>query len=114
MDLHGWPLDTRSLSKGSTITPLLPTRRVRGCLQGEWKWPRWSANVSRFASQKKKAVDEKMLYRSHLPLMFVGMEHILLSNYRLADEALDAAYTMCDGDPLLINERAVMAYNHGE
>lgn len=46
--------------------------------------------------------------------MFVGMEHILLSNYRLANEALDAAYTMCDGDPLLINERAVMAYNHGE
>lgn len=46
--------------------------------------------------------------------MFVGMEHILLSNYRLADEALDAAYSMCDGDPLLINERAVMAYNHGE
>jgi anaphase-promoting complex subunit 6 len=46
--------------------------------------------------------------------MFVGMEHILLSNYKLADEALDAAYSMCDGDPLLINERAVMAYNHGE
>ena len=42
------------------------------------------------------------------------MEHILLSNYKLADEALDAAYSMCDGDPLLINERAVMAFNHGE
>lgn len=51
---------------------------------------------------------------SHLPLMFVGMEHIMLSNYALADEALEAAYTMCDGDPLLMNERAVMAYNHGE
>lgn len=65
-------------------------------------------------------VDEKYgkltypTYRSHLPLMFVGMEHILLSNYRLADEALGAAYSMCDGDPLLINERAVMAFNHGE
>lgn len=46
--------------------------------------------------------------------MFVGMEHIMLSNYVLADEALDAAYSMCDGDPLLINERAVMAYNHGK
>lgn len=46
--------------------------------------------------------------------MFVGMEHITLSNYALADEALEAAYSMCDGDPLLINERGVMAYNHGE
>ena len=50
--------------------------------------------------------------RSHLPLMFVGMEHIMLSNFALADEALDAAQTMCDADPLLINERAVMAFNH--
>jgi anaphase-promoting complex subunit 6 len=50
------------------------------------------------------------MIRSHLPLMFVGMEHILLSNYRLADEALDTAYSMCDEDPLSIN----MAYDHGE
>ncbi|CAA7265544.1 unnamed protein product [Cyclocybe aegerita] len=28
-------------------------------------------------------------------------------------EALDAAASMCDGDLLLINERAVMSYNHG-
>ncbi|KAF8905026.1 hypothetical protein CPB84DRAFT_1676979 [Gymnopilus junonius] len=55
----------------------------------------------------------RMFTGSHLPLMFVGMEHIMLSNYNLADEALEAAYTMCDGDPLLMNERAVMAYNWG-
>lgn len=46
--------------------------------------------------------------------MFVGMEHIVLSNHSLADEALHAAHTMCDRDPLLVNERGVMAYNHGE
>lgn len=46
--------------------------------------------------------------------MFVGMEHIVLSNLPLADEALYAAQSMCDGDPLLTNERGVMAYNHGE
>jgi hypothetical protein len=51
--------------------------------------------------------------RSHLPLMFIGMEHIILSNYGQADETLDAANAMCDGDPLLINERGVMAFNHG-
>ncbi|KAF8962716.1 hypothetical protein BDZ97DRAFT_1662459 [Flammula alnicola] len=56
----------------------------------------------------------RMFTGSHLPLMFVGMEHIMLSNHSLADEALEAAYTMCDGDPLLLNEQAVMAYNHGD
>ncbi|KAG6868678.1 hypothetical protein C0993_012181, partial [Termitomyces sp. T159_Od127] len=50
---------------------------------------------------------------SHLPLMFVGMENIMLSNHVLADEALNAANSMCDGDPLLVNEMGVMAYNHG-
>ena len=44
--------------------------------------------------------------------MFVGMEHIVLSNHPLADEALFAANTMCDGDPLLKNEMGVMAYYH--
>ena len=45
--------------------------------------------------------------------MFIGMEHIVLSNYAQADESFNAANAMCDGDPLLINERGVMAFNHG-
>lgn len=45
--------------------------------------------------------------------MFVGMENIMLSNHSLADEALNAANSMCDGDPLLVNELGVMAFNHG-
>ncbi|TFY83527.1 hypothetical protein EWM64_g474 [Hericium alpestre] len=53
----------------------------------------------------------RMFTGSHLPLMFVGMEHIILSNYAQATEALNAANTMCDGDPLLMNERGVMAFN---
>ncbi|KAI0636086.1 TPR-like protein [Trametes polyzona] len=47
---------------------------------------------------------------SHLPLMFVGMEHMILSNLKLAEEALLAAQHMCDSDPLLYNERGVMAF----
>ncbi|KAH9945212.1 TPR-like protein [Epithele typhae] len=49
---------------------------------------------------------------SHLPLMFVGMEHIILSNKQQAVEAFDAAQNMCDGDPLLYNERGVMAFSN--
>ncbi|KAJ7599294.1 hypothetical protein C8J56DRAFT_916352 [Mycena floridula] len=56
----------------------------------------------------------RMFTGSHLPLMFVGMEQIMLSNFSMADEALNAAYSMCNGDPLLVNERGVMAYNHGD
>ncbi|KAJ7274524.1 hypothetical protein B0H12DRAFT_1089105 [Mycena haematopus] len=56
----------------------------------------------------------RMFTGSHLPLMFVGMENIMLSNHTLADEALNAANSMCDGDPLLVNERGVMAFNHGQ
>lgn len=46
--------------------------------------------------------------------MFVGMEHITLSNHELAEEALNAAHSMCQSDPLLINERGVMAFYRGE
>jgi len=38
----------------------------------------------------------------------------MLSNNALAEEALNAAHSICSGDPLLVNERGVMAYNHGE
>jgi hypothetical protein len=51
---------------------------------------------------------------SHLPLLFIGMENIMLSNHAQADEALGAAALICDGDPLLANERGVMRFNHGE
>ncbi|KAI6013046.1 hypothetical protein EDC04DRAFT_2609437 [Pisolithus marmoratus] len=51
---------------------------------------------------------------SHLPLLFIGMEQIMLSNHQLADEALHAARAVCDSDPLLINELGVMAFTHGE
>lgn len=52
--------------------------------------------------------------RSHLPLLFVGMEQIVLSNHALADESLNAANVACDSDPLLMNELGVMAFTHGE
>jgi anaphase-promoting complex subunit 6 len=52
--------------------------------------------------------------RSHHSLMFIGMEQMKISNYDAAEEALNASYAMCDGDPLLLNERGVMAFNRGK
>jgi anaphase-promoting complex subunit 6 len=38
------------------------------------------------------------------------MEQLTLSHLTLASEALEAAHSMCDSDPLVFNERGVVAY----
>lgn len=57
---------------------------------------------------------DSFFYRSHLSLLYVGMENLAVSKIDYAGEALTAAYHMCDSDPLLINELAVMAYHRKE
>ncbi|KAF8322575.1 TPR-like protein [Clavulina sp. PMI_390] len=47
---------------------------------------------------------------SHLPLLYIGMEYLRLSNRLLAEEYFEAAYKLCDSDPLLLNEMGVLAY----
>lgn len=42
------------------------------------------------------------------------MEHLCLSQWDHAGEALGAAYQMCNTDPLLMNELGVMAYHRKE
>ncbi|KAH7875088.1 TPR-like protein [Lentinula edodes] len=83
--------------------------------------PAWIAFAHTFAMEGEHdhavtaySTCARMFTGSHLPLMFVGMEQITLSNHEQADEALNASYSMCDGDPLLMNERGVMAYNRGD
>ncbi|EIN10021.1 TPR-like protein [Punctularia strigosozonata HHB-11173 SS5] len=56
----------------------------------------------------------RMFPGSHLPMLFMGMEHIILANHAQAEEAFEAARMICDEDPLLYNERGVMAYTRGE
>ncbi|KZT07761.1 TPR-like protein [Laetiporus sulphureus 93-53] len=83
--------------------------------------PAWIAFAHTFAAEGEHdhaitaySTCARMFTGSHLPLMYVGMEHITLANYPLADEALNAAFAICDADPLLSNERGVMAYNHND
>ncbi len=42
------------------------------------------------------------------------MEHITLSHVEMASDALEAAQSMCDTDPLVYNERGVVAYLRAE
>lgn len=83
--------------------------------------PAWIAFAHTFAKEGEHdhavtaySTCARMFAGSHLPMLFIGMEQIMLSNHELADEALHAAHTMCDSDPLLINEQGVMAFTHGE
>ena len=48
--------------------------------------------------------------RTHLPLLFLGMQHLQLNNLQLADEYLLQAHGICDNDPLLLNELGVAAF----
>lgn len=83
--------------------------------------PAWAAFGHTFAMEAEHdhavtaySTCARIFVGSHLPLLFIGMEQIMLSNYRLADEALGAAAALCEADPLLCNERGVMAFNHGD
>ncbi|KAK4700979.1 anaphase-promoting complex subunit 6, partial [Phenoliferia sp. Uapishka_3] len=50
---------------------------------------------------------------THLPLLFIGMQHLGLSNVALAQEYLEAAKTGCPDDPLVLNELGVIAHHNG-
>lgn len=83
--------------------------------------PAWIAFAHTFAMEGEHdhavtaySTCARMFLGSHLPLLFIGMEQITLSNHQLADEALRAAHAACDSDPLLINEMGVMAFTHGK
>ncbi|KNZ57199.1 hypothetical protein VP01_2213g1 [Puccinia sorghi] len=47
---------------------------------------------------------------SHLPLLFIGMQHIQLANPSLAHDYLSAAAEICPFDPLVMQERGVVCY----
>ena len=53
-------------------------------------------------------------FRSHLPLLFIGMEHLQLQNISVAGDHFASAASICQTDPLLWNEMGVVAYTNGE
>lgn len=48
---------------------------------------------------------------THLPNMFLGMQHLQMNNVNLAEEYLSASYQICNTDPLLLNELGVINYH---
>ena len=53
----------------------------------------------------------RLFQGTHLPQLFLGMQNLQLNNMTLAHEYLTAAMQICDTDPLLLNELAVVFYH---
>jgi anaphase-promoting complex subunit 6 len=76
--------------------------------------PAWIAFGHTFAQEREHdhaitaySTAARLFQGSHLPLLFLGMEHLKLGNLSLADDALSASAEMCQDDPLVWNERGV-------
>ncbi|KAL6706280.1 anaphase-promoting complex subunit Cut9 [Coniothyrium glycines] len=55
----------------------------------------------------------RLFQGTHLPQLFLGMQNLHLNNLALSKEYLKTAYELCETDPLLLNEMAVV-YFHEE
>lgn len=52
----------------------------------------------------------RLFQGTHLPQLFLGMQNLSLGNLSLAKEYLQTAYSMCENDPLVLNEMGVAYY----
>ncbi|GAA5851308.1 hypothetical protein JCM3766R1_004153 [Sporobolomyces carnicolor] len=83
--------------------------------------PAWLAYAHSFAFEGEHdqaitaySTAHRHLSGSHLPLMFIGMQHLGLSNVVLAEEYLLAARELCKDDPLVLNELGVVCVHNEE
>ncbi|KAL8770464.1 MAG: hypothetical protein Q9209_003890 [Squamulea sp. 1 TL-2023] len=53
----------------------------------------------------------RLFQGTHLPQLFLGMQHLQLHNLTLAHEYLTTAHNLCQSDPLLLNEMGVVLYH---
>ena len=91
-----------SHTKENTIKQLLHIQPALDCSPG-------TIRLNQSASDKCLTCSH---CRSHLPQLFIGMEHIQLSNMQLAESHLAASVALCDSDPILFNELGVVAYEN--
>lgn len=52
--------------------------------------------------------------QSHLPKVFIGMEHVHQGNFHLASLFFKAADSLLHEDPLCLNESGVVAFHRRE
>lgn len=81
----------------------------------------WVAFAHCFASEGESdraiiayTTSERMFSTSHLPKLFIGMEHLHQGNLILAEMSLQGSALVWEDDALARNERGVVAYYKGE
>ncbi|GAA6002404.1 anaphase promoting complex subunit CDC16 [Rhodotorula paludigena] len=81
--------------------------------------PAWLAYAHSFAYEGEHdqaitaySTAQRHLPGSHLPMLFIGMQHLGLANVALAEEYLLAAKEVCKDDPLVLNELGVVALHN--
>ncbi|GAA5868417.1 hypothetical protein JCM3774_003289 [Rhodotorula dairenensis] len=82
--------------------------------------PAWIAYAHSFAYEGEHdqaitaySTAQRHLPGSHLPLLFIGMQHLGLANVTLAEEYLLGAQEICPDDPLVLNELGVVSLHNG-
>ncbi|ORX38717.1 hypothetical protein BD324DRAFT_622052 [Kockovaella imperatae] len=80
--------------------------------------PAWIAFAHSFAWEGEHdhaitaySTSARLFPGTHLPLLFIGMEHLQLSASTLAEEYFRASEAINASDPLLLNELGVVSYN---
>jgi len=59
-------------------------------------------------------VNQFYFHRSHLPMLYVGLEHGLMSNVRLANSFFNQAHTIAPDDPFVLHELGSVAFQNGD
>lgn len=53
----------------------------------------------------------RLFMGTHLPQVFLGMQHHAMNNMTVAEEFLNTAFDLCETDPLLLNEMGIVYYH---
>lgn len=53
----------------------------------------------------------RLFMGTHLPQVFLGMQHHQMNNMTVAEEFLKTAYELCKTDPILLNEMGIVYYH---
>lgn len=98
-------------------SPTQLTRRRKSVLIDSRFGPAWIAFAHSYAYEGEHdqaitaySTSLRHFQGTHLPLLFIGMQHLGLNNVDLAQEYLLSAMATCQDDPAVYNELGVVEF----
>lgn len=83
--------------------------------------PAWLAFGHSFAAENEHDqamvayfTASQLMKGCHLPLLYIGLEHGLTNNYKLAERFFSQALTIAPEDPFVLHEMGVIAFKSQE